>query len=119
MRAFVEEQPDCHDPLTGEGIRYALWSGRIAGALAAEALAAGEPPDPIKYARRLAFSSSGAALALGVRLADRLYGAQASRWRRVAASAGAAEGMASLISGRFPGPAQLARSVRALRGPSP
>ena len=43
------------DPLAGEGIRYALWSGRLAGEVAARALARGEAPSPRLLLRYRAF----------------------------------------------------------------
>ncbi len=86
------------DPLTGEGIRYALWSGRIAGGLAARALRAGRAPSPDAYRRALARSRTGMVLALFVRLAPRLYGID-PRWRRAAASPAVAQAFAALVSG--------------------
>ena len=86
------------DPLAGEGIRYALWSGRIAGRSAARALRAGRLPSPAAYARALARTRTGAVLALFVRLAPRLYG-EDPRWRRLAADAAVAAGFADLVSG--------------------
>jgi flavin-dependent dehydrogenase len=86
------------DPLTGEGIRYALWSGRIAGALAARAAARHRAPSLAEYRGRLALSRSGLALAATSRLAARLYGPDAT-WRRAAAKAPVAELFAALVSG--------------------
>jgi len=86
------------DPLAGEGIRYALWSGRIAGRIAARALRSGRAPSPARHARALALSRSGAVLALFARLAPRLYG-EDPRWRRLAADAAVAAGFAELVSG--------------------
>jgi len=100
------------DPLAGEGIRYALWSGRIAGHLAAWALSGMLPPLPLgsllcrAYRARLATSRSGLALALAVRLAARLYGAESARWRAIASDRAVAEALAQVVSGRPPaGPA--------------
>jgi flavin-dependent dehydrogenase len=86
------------DPLTGEGIRYALWSGRIAGAVAARAAAARRAPSLREYRARLALSRSGVALAATSRLAARLYGPDAS-WRRAASRQPVAEVFAALVSG--------------------
>jgi flavin-dependent dehydrogenase len=86
------------DPLAGEGIRYALWSGRLAGRTAGAALAAGRTPDPEGYRRRLTLSRSGLVLALSVRLASRLHGPNPGRWRRLAARRPVAEVVAALVS---------------------
>jgi flavin-dependent dehydrogenase len=91
------------DPLTGEGIRYALWSGRIAGALAAGALARRRAPSLAEYRVRLAASRSGLALAALSQLAGRIYGPDA-RWRRLAAEPRVAAAFAAVVSGH---PAQL------------
>jgi flavin-dependent dehydrogenase len=85
------------DPLAGEGIRYALWSGRIAGRLAAGALRVGRAPDPGAYRRALARTRTGAVLALSARLGPRLHGG--GRWRRLAADRAVAEAWAALVSG--------------------
>ena len=96
------------DPLAGEGIRYALWSGRIAGALAARALAAGAGaragiPLRAAFRARLASTRSGVLLGLAVRLAARLHQAgPGSRWRRMAADRAVAEELAALVSGAAP-----------------
>jgi len=89
------------DPLAGEGIRYALWSGRIAGRLAARALSRGLVPSPQAYRRRLAASRSGMLLALSMRLAPRLHGGD-PRWRRAAADRRVALAVAALVSGEAP-----------------
>jgi flavin-dependent dehydrogenase len=104
------------DPLAGEGIRYALWSGRLAGEVAARALARGEAPSPRAYRRRLRLSRSGAALALLARLGRRLHGPDRS-WRRLAADPAVAGALAALISGASPaGPVlRLLLRYRALR----
>jgi flavin-dependent dehydrogenase len=86
------------DPLTAEGIRYALWSGRIAGRLAARALVAGRSPSPLAYRCALGCTRTGAVLALGVRLAPRLYGTD-PRWRRAAAHPAVVAAFAALVSG--------------------
>jgi flavin-dependent dehydrogenase len=85
------------DPLTGEGLRYALWSGRIAGALAARAAARGRAPSLGEYRARLAASRSGLAIAATSRLAGRLYG-EGGRWRRAAARPAVAAAFAALVS---------------------
>jgi flavin-dependent dehydrogenase len=87
------------DPLTGEGIRYAFWSGRIAGALAARAAARRQAPSLAEYRARLAASRSGLALALLSRLAGGLYGPDV-RWRRLAAEPRVAAAFAAVVSGR-------------------
>jgi flavin-dependent dehydrogenase len=89
------------DPLAGEGIRYALWSGRIAGRLAARAMLRGSLPSPRAYRLRLATSRSGATLALTARLAPHLHLGD-PRWRRIATERPIAEAVAALISGRHP-----------------
>ncbi len=86
------------DPLAGEGIRYALWSGRIAGRLAARAILAGRAPSPGAYRRALGRTRTGAVLALFVRLAPLLYGPD-PRWRRAAADPAVAAAFAGLVSG--------------------
>ncbi len=108
------------DPLAGEGIRYALWSGRLAGEVAARALARGEAPSPRAYRRRLRLSRSGAALVLLARLGRRLHGPDRS-WRRLAADPAVAGAVAALISGAFPaGPVlRLLLRYRALRRAPP
>ncbi len=94
------------DPLAGEGIRYALWSGRIAGDLAARSLAL--PPAlaagrwlAAAYRARLAATRSGATLRLLCLLAPRLHGG-APRWRRFASDREVAEALAALVSGLHP-----------------
>ncbi len=89
------------DPLAGEGIRYALWSGRIAGRLSARALLRGSLPSPRAYRLRLAASRSGATLALAARLAPRLHLGD-PRWRRIATERRVAEAVAALVSGGHP-----------------
>jgi flavin-dependent dehydrogenase len=96
------------DPLAGEGIRYALWSGRLAGRLAAVALRRGRRPSPATYRARLLGSRSGLVLELAARLAPRLYGPD-PRWRRAAADRRVAEAFAALVSGEA-----LARPLLAL-----
>jgi len=91
------------DPLTGEGIRYALWSGRVAERLAAGALARRRAPSLGEYRVRLAASRSGLALAVLSRLAGRIYGPDV-RWRRLAAEPRIAAAFAAVISGH---PARL------------
>ncbi len=113
------------DPLAGEGIRYALWSGRIAGQLLARALRRGarlplpssETPPSRRggwihrsYVARLAASRSGITLALLARLAPRVHGGDA-RWRRIASDQRVAEALAALVSGEAP-----ARPILALAG---
>jgi len=104
------------DPLLGEGIRYALWSGRIAGRLAAHALRAGRVPSPAAYRRALACTRTGAVLALFVRLAPRLYGTDL-RWRRAAADPAVAAAFAGLVSGEpvVPAGARLLARYAAFR----
>ncbi len=99
------------DPLAGEGIRYALWSGRIAGEVAGRALARGEPPAPARYRRRLRLSRSGSTLALLSRLGPRLHGPDRS-WRRLAADPGVAAALAALVSGAAPARPVLRRRRR-------
>ncbi len=89
------------DALAGEGIRYALWSGRIAGRLAARALARGRPPTLRAYRARLLASRSGVVLTLGAKLASRLYGPD-GRWRAAAVQRPVAEAVAALVSGAWP-----------------
>jgi flavin-dependent dehydrogenase len=89
------------DPLAGEGIRYALWSGRLAGRLAAVALRRGRAPSPRAYRVRLLGSRSGLVLELAARLAPRLYGPD-PRWRRAAADRQVAQAFAALVSGEGP-----------------
>ena len=89
------------DALAGEGIRYALWSGRIAGRLAAQALARGRAPSLRSYRARLIGSRSGVVLGLGARLARRLYGPD-PRWRRIACDQRVATAVAALVSGEAP-----------------
>jgi flavin-dependent dehydrogenase len=112
------------DPLAGEGIRYALWSGRVAGRLAARALAL--PPAvagrwlAAAYRARLAATRSGATLRLLCLLAPRLHGGE-TRWRRVASDRAVAEALAALVSGLAPaGPLlRLLGRYRALRRAPP
>jgi len=99
------------DALAGEGIRYALWSGRIAGALAADALGRGRSPSLWGYRARLLSSRSGILLQLGARLAVRLHGAD-RRWRRVAADARVAAALAALVSGAHPARPLIALAAR-------
>ena len=89
------------DPLLGEGIRYAFWSGRLAGELSAHALARDEVASPAVYRARLLASRSGVLLALSAHLARRLYGRD-ERWQRYALDVGVARGVAALISGAAP-----------------
>ncbi len=89
------------DALAGEGIRYALWSGRIAGRLAGRALARGAAPSLTAYRAQLLGSRSGVLLELGARLAKRLYGPD-QRWRGIASDRRVAEAIAALISGERP-----------------
>jgi flavin-dependent dehydrogenase len=100
-RALLAGEALGADPLAGEGIRYALWSGRIAGALAAAALARGAAPSLARYRAALLASRSGATLALTARVARRLYGPD-PRWRRAAADAAVAAAFAALASGEAP-----------------
>ena len=113
------------DALAGEGIRYALWSGRIAGTLAAGALRRGRSPSLREYRARLLASRSGVLLQLGAHLASRLHGAE-PRWRRVAADPRVAAALAALVSGAHPARPLMAlvallpalTSRRAVAGPS-
>lgn len=89
------------DPLAGEGLRYALWSGRIAGRRAAEALARGRSPSVGGYRAELLRSRSGVVLVLATHLAKRLYGPD-ERYRRLATDRRVAEGLADLVSGEAP-----------------
>jgi flavin-dependent dehydrogenase len=89
------------DPLTGEGIRYALWSGRIAGELAARAARAGAAPSLRAYRRRLWLSRSGVTLGLLSRLGPRLHGGE-RRFRAMAADREVVRALASLVSGAPP-----------------
>jgi len=86
------------DPLAGEGIRYALWSGRIAGRRSVRALERGRAPSLLGYRTALRASHSGVVLELAARLAKRLYGPNA-RYRQLAADRRVAEFLAALISG--------------------
>ena len=104
------------DPLAGEGLRYALWSGRIAGAVAARALARGGAPSTATYRARLMASRSGILLELTSRLAPRLYGGH-RRWRRAAADSRVAEALAALVSGDPPAGPLLAMAVRLAAAP--
>jgi menaquinone-9 beta-reductase len=89
------------DPLAGEGIRYALWSGRIAGRLAARSAAHGRPLSLARYRRELGCSRSGLVLSLSVHLAKRLYGVD-ERYRRLATNRRVGELFAALVSGAAP-----------------
>jgi menaquinone-9 beta-reductase len=89
------------DALAGEGIRYALWSGRISGRLAARTLAAGRLLSLGAYRALLFTSRSGVLLELGARLAKRLYGPD-PRWRAIASDRRVAEAVAALVSGEAP-----------------
>ena len=89
------------DPLAGEGLRYAFWSGRIAGRLAAEALSRGRPPSLARYRAALLGTRSGVLLALAAKLAPRLHGGD-PRWRRAACDRRVAEAFAALVSGEAP-----------------
>jgi flavin-dependent dehydrogenase len=104
------------DALAGEGIRYALWSGRIAGTVAARALARGRTPQPSDYRTSLLASRSGLVLELTARVAGRLYGGD-QRWRRAAGDRAVAEAFAALVSGASPAVPilGLARRFLALR----
>jgi len=104
------------DRLTGEGIRYALWSGRIAGDLAARATRRGGGPTAggllrWAYRARLAVSRSGVALSLFRSLAARLYGG-GPRWRRLARDREVIEALAALVSGAAPPRPLLALLLR-------
>lgn len=99
------------DALAGEGLRYALWSGRTAGALAAAALARGRRPAPGAYRARLLASRSGVLLHLGALLAGRLHGG-GRRWRRAAQDRAVAEALAALVSGEAPAAPLLALAAR-------
>ncbi len=109
------------DPLTGEGIRYALWSGRIAGELAARALRRGRAPTAgalcRAYRLRLAFSRSGLTMALFRRLGARLHGGH-PRWRRLAADRAVMGAVADLISGAAPARPLAALLLRYRRAPA-
>jgi flavin-dependent dehydrogenase len=94
------------DPLLGEGLRYALWSGRIAGDLAARAAARGRAPSVARYRAALLATRSGLLLELLARLAPRLYGPE-PRWRRAALDARVAAALAALVSGEAPARAML------------
>jgi flavin-dependent dehydrogenase len=89
------------DPLAGEGIRYALWSGRIAGRLAGQALHRGKRPSLRRYRRRLALSRSGVTLWLFVHLARRIHrlAPRPGDWRGMALDRAVVAGLASAISG--------------------
>jgi menaquinone-9 beta-reductase len=115
-RALLAGEALGADPLAGEGIRYAAWSGRIAGALAARAVRAGRAPSPEAYRARLLGSRSGLVLQLAARLAPRLYGPD-PRWRRLAAQREVAEAFAALVSGELPARPVLALLARLLRRP--
>ncbi|HYQ80386.1 MAG TPA: hypothetical protein VEP68_02735, partial [Anaeromyxobacteraceae bacterium] len=95
-------------------------SGRIAGVVAARALAAGEAPAPERYRRHLRLSRSGATLALLSRLGPRLHGPDRS-WRRLAGDPGVAAALAALVSGAAPARPvlRLLRRYRALRRARP
>jgi flavin-dependent dehydrogenase len=109
------------DPLAGEGIRYALWSGRIAGDLAALALLLRLPKAAISaslrraYRLRLATTRSGLSLALGASLAPRLYRTRPpERFRRMAADAEVARALAAIASGSAPAGPLLRLAARYL-----
>ncbi|HEU4383609.1 MAG TPA: FAD-dependent monooxygenase [Anaeromyxobacteraceae bacterium] len=108
------------DSLAGEGIRYALWSGRLAGEAAVRALQRGAAPSPDAYRRRLRLSRSGTALALLSRLGPRLHGGD-PRWRRMAADPEVASALAAIVSGGHPARPlwTLLSRYRALRGAPP
>jgi flavin-dependent dehydrogenase len=97
-RALLAGEALGADPLTGEGIRYALWSGRIAGWVAARAAARRSPPSTGVYRTLLAASRSGISLAATARLAARLYGPD-ERWRRAATHPALATAFAAIVSG--------------------
>lgn len=111
-RALLAGEALGADPLTGEGIRYALWSGRIAGRIAARAAARGRAPSLRAYRLHLASSRSGLALAATARLAERLYGPE-PRWRRLAADPAVARVFAALVSGTA-SPASFAGALAGL-----
>jgi flavin-dependent dehydrogenase len=109
------------DPLAAEGLRYALWSGRIAGALAAAAVARGARPSLARYRAALRASRSGFLLELCARLAPRLHGGS-PRWRRAAGDRAVAEAVAALVSGEAPLRPLLAVALRlpaCARAPGP
>jgi len=115
-RALLAGEALGADPLTGEGIRYALWSGRIAGDLAARAIRRGGPlwaagPLRCAYRARLAASRSGVALSLFRSLGARLYGGD-PRWKRLAADRDAIGALAALVSGAAPPRPLLALLLR-------
>ncbi len=99
------------DALAGEGLRYAFWSGRLAGALAAGALRRGRAPSLREYRARLLVSRSGILLQLGARLAGRHHGSD-PRWRRAAADGRVAAALAALVSGAHPVRPLLALAAR-------
>ena len=99
------------DGLLGEGIRYALWSGRVAGELAARAVLRGAVPSQEAYRARLLATRSGVQLRLGAHLARRLYGPD-PRWRRFAVDGRVAAALAALVSGAAPVAPLLAMAAR-------
>ena len=110
-RALLAGEALGADPLAGEGLRYALWSGRIAGRLAARSLARGRAPSPAAYRAQLLASRSGVVLELAARAAGRLHGGD-PRWRRVAVDREVAGAFAALVSGEHPGRPLLALAAR-------
>lgn len=110
-RALLAGEALGADPLAGEGIRYALWSGRLAGRLAAHALARGGVPSPSAYRAQLLASRSGVVLELSARVAARLHGGD-PRWRRAAGDRRVAEAFAALVSGEHPARPLLALAAR-------
>jgi flavin-dependent dehydrogenase len=89
------------EPLAGEGIALALWTGAIAGRLAAREVCAGRAPTIARYRRALWSAPPWRALLLMRELAERLYGAESSRYQKLAlGSQKAASLLTALISGR-------------------
>jgi flavin-dependent dehydrogenase len=105
-RALLAGEALGADALTGEGIRYALWSGRIAASLAARAIRRQGTPWAegrlrLAYRARLAASRSGVVLSLFRSLALRLHGGE-PRWRRLAGDRDVIGALAELVSGAAP-----------------
>jgi len=89
------------EALAGEGISLALWTGAVAGQVAGRALLAGRRPSVASYARALWAAPPWRSRLLMHALAERLYGPESVRYRRLAlGSPRAATLLTNLITGR-------------------